>query len=264
MDQYLQLLSEVLEHGHRKTDRTGTGTLSLFGRQLRFDLQAGFPAVTTKRLFWRGVVEELLWFIRGSTNAHELSERGVHIWDAWADADGELGPVYGAQWRRWRTADGRQIDQLQRLLEELRTHPDSRRHLVSAWNVGELEEMNLPPCHLLFQFYVAEGRLSCLLYQRSADLFLGLPFNIASYSLLTHLIARHVGLEVGEFVWSGGDCHLYLNHVEQAREQLSRTPRALPQLHISAPTNDLFCARSADLQLVGYDPHPHIPAPIAV
>ncbi|MBK5935360.1 thymidylate synthase [Halorhodospira sp. 9621] len=264
MRAYLDLVRHVMEHGHRKADRTGTGTLSIFGHQMRFDLQAGFPLVTTKRVFWRGVAEELLWFIRGSTNARELEERGVRIWSPWADPDGELGPVYGAQWRSWRAADGGEIDQLRQVLEQLRERPDSRRHLVSAWNVGELERMNLPPCHLLFQFYVADGRLSCQLYQRSADLFLGVPFNIASYSLLTHLVARHVGLDVGEFIWTGGDCHLYLNHLEQAREQLGREPRPLPTLHIDPAVTDLFAVRFEHLQLTGYDPHPKLTAPVAV
>jgi thymidylate synthase len=254
----------IIDSGTHKEDRTGTGTLSIFGHQMRFDLTHGFPALTTKRLFWRGIVEELLWFIRGSTNARELSDRGVHIWDPWAAADGELGPIYGAQWRSWRGAEGQEIDQLSQVLADLRERPDSRRHIVSAWNVGELERMNLPPCHLLFQFYVADGRLSCLLYQRSADVFLGLPFNIASYSLLTHLVARHVGLEVGEFIWTGGDCHLYLNHLEQARLQLERQPRPLPSLEISPSVDSIFQATREDIQLHGYAPHPHIPAPVAV
>ncbi|MFW6380383.1 MAG: thymidylate synthase [Halorhodospira sp.] len=264
MQAYLDLLHHVLEHGHRKEDRTGTGTRSIFGHQMRFDLQAGFPLVTTKRVFWRGVVEELLWFIRGSTNAHELEERGVRIWSPWAGPDGELGPVYGAQWRSWPTPDGRRIDQLAEVLEKLREHPDSRRHVISAWNVGELEQMALPPCHLLFQFYVADGRLSCQLYQRSADLFLGVPFNIASYSLLTHLVARHVGLDVGEFIWTGGDCHLYCNHLDQTREQLAREPRPRPTLHIDPAATDLFRVCYEDLRLEGYDPHPAIKAPVAV
>lgn len=264
MQTYLDLMRYIIDSGIHKEDRTGTGTLAVFGHQMRFDLTHGFPALTTKRLFWRGVVEELLWFIRGSTNALELSDRGVHIWDPWAATDGELGPIYGAQWRSWRTAEGQQIDQLSQVLADLRERPDSRRHIVSAWNVGELERMNLPPCHLLFQFYVADGRLSCLLYQRSADVFLGLPFNIASYSLLTHLVARHVGLDVGEFIWTGGDCHLYLNHLEQARLQLERQPRPLPRLEISPSVDNIFRATSEDIQLRGYEPHPHIPAPVAV
>ncbi len=268
MRTYLELVRHVLDHGHSKADRTGTGTLSLFGHQLRLDLQAGFPLLTTKRVFFRGVVEELLWFIRGATNARELEERGVRIWSPWAGEDGELGPVYGAQWRSWPTPDGRRIDQLAEVLDGLRDDPDSRRHIVSAWNVGELEAMNLPPCHLLFQLYVAQGRLSCQVYQRSADLFLGVPFNIASYSLLTHLMARHVGLEVGELIWTGGDCHLYENHLEQAREQLSREPRPLPGLRWVSGETDLF--RAAELtqpelvELDGYDPHPAIKAPVAV
>lgn len=265
---YLALLREALEQGTPKDDRTGTGTRSLFARQLRFDLADGYPLITTKEVFWRGVVEELLWFIRGSTNARELEARGVRIWSPWADADGELGPVYGAQWRNCPAPDGRYIDQLAEVLEQLRDNPDSRRHIVSAWNVGQLGAMNLPPCHLLFQFYVAEGRLSCQVYQRSADLFLGVPFNLASYALLTHLAARHVGLGVGELIWVGGDCHLYENHIEQAREQLGREPRPLPNLLWQTGETNLF--RSAHypqeelVTLVGYDPHPAIKAEVAV
>ncbi len=264
MHSYLDLMRHVLENGVRKDDRTGTGTLSVFGHQMRFDLATGFPAVTTKKLHWRSIVHELLWFLRGDSNIRYLNENGVRIWNEWADADGELGPVYGVQWRSWRAADGREIDQVRRVLDDLRHRPDSRRHIVSAWNVGELEHMQLPPCHLLFQFHVAEGRLSCQLYQRSADIFLGLPFNIASYSLLTHLVARHVGLEPGEFIWTGGDCHLYLNHLEQAREQLDRAPRPPPTLRIDPAVTDLFQVRFEDVTLEGYDPHPHIPAPVAV
>lgn len=264
MKAYLDLLADVLERGTPKADRTGTGTRSVFGHQMRFDLTAGFPAVTTKKLHWRSIVHELLWFLRGDSNIGYLREHGVRIWDEWADPDGELGPVYGVQWRSWRAADGREIDQLAAVLEGLRRDPDSRRHVVSAWNVGELERMNLPPCHILFQFHVADGRLSCQLYQRSADIFLGLPFNIASYSLLTHLVARHVGLDVGEFIWTGGDCHLYENHLEQAREQLARSPRPLPTLHVNPDVRDLFEVRFDDIALEGYDPHPHIPAPVAV
>ena len=264
MKAYLDLLADVLERGTPKADRTGTGTRSVFGHQMRFDLTAGFPAVTTKKLHWRSIVHELLWFLRGDSNIGYLREHGVRIWDEWADPDGELGPVYGVQWRSWRAADGREIDQLAGVLEGLRRDPDSRRHVVSAWNVGELERMNLPPCHILFQFHVADGRLSCQLYQRSADIFLGLPFNIASYSLLTHLVARHVGLDVGEFIWTGGDCHLYENHLEQAREQLARSPRPLPTLHLNPDVRDLFEVRFDDIALEGYDPHPHIPAPVAV
>ena len=268
MQPYLALLREILDHGTLKADRTGTGTRSVFGRQLRLDLAAGFPLLTTKRVFWRGVVEELLWFLRGETNARTLEKRGVRIWSPWANEDGELGPVYGAQWRSWPAPDGERIDQLAEVLERLRDNPDSRRHIVSAWNVGELAAMNLPPCHLLFQFYVAEGRLSCQIYQRSADLFLGVPFNLASYALLTHLVARHVGLGVGELSWVGGDCHLYENHLEQAREQLSREPRPLPRLRWVTNETNLF--RAAELQqeelvgLDGYDPHPAIRAPVAV
>ncbi|MFW5972396.1 MAG: thymidylate synthase [Bacteroidota bacterium] len=267
-ENYLALLRYALMHGCYKEDRTGTGTWSTFGHQMRFNLQAGFPLVTTKRVFWRGVVEELLWFIRGGTNAHELEERGVRIWSPWAGGDGDLGPIYGAQWRRWQCPDGREIDQLAEMLESLRTDPEGRRHVISAWNPADLEEMSLPPCHLLFQFYVANGRLSCQLYQRSADLFLGVPFNIASYSLLTHLVARHVGLNVGEFIWTGGDCHLYCNHLDQACEQLGRQPRPLPTLQWKVATTDLFrCAQYEQHELVdivGYNPHPAIKAPVAV
>ncbi|WP_288023034.1 thymidylate synthase [Thauera sp.] len=264
MQQYLDLMRHVLEHGDAKTDRTGTGTLSVFGWQMRFDLRAGFPLVTTKKLHTRSIIHELLWFLQGDTNIRYLKENGVSIWDEWAAPDGELGPVYGKQWRRWETADGRSIDQIARLVEGIRRNPDSRRHIVSAWNPGEVDNMALPPCHALFQFYVANGKLSCQLYQRSADIFLGVPFNIASYALLTHMVAQACELEVADFVWTGGDCHLYMNHLEQAREQLSRTPRALPQLVLNPQVKDILAFRFEDFALDGYDPHPHIKAPVAV
>lgn len=264
MENYHALLRDILDNGARKEDRTGVGTLSVFGRQLRFDLRKGFPLVTTKKLHIRSIVHELLWFLQGDTNIGYLRENGVTIWDEWADEQGELGPVYGKQWRSWPTPEGRTIDQVREVLRSLREAPDSRRHIVSAWNVGELEKMALPPCHLLFQFYVAEGRLSCQLYQRSCDTFLGLPFNIASYSLLTHMVAQQCDLEVGEFVWTGGDVHLYLNHLEQTKEQLAREPRKLPELRIGRRPEDLFSYRFEDFEIVGYDPHPRIKAPIAV
>jgi thymidylate synthase len=264
MRQYLDLMRHVLEHGDPKTDRTGTGTLSVFGWQMRFRLQDGFPLLTTKKLHTRSIIHELLWFLQGDTNIRYLKENGVSIWDEWADADGELGPVYGKQWRRWETADGRTVDQLARVVDSIRHSPDSRRHLVSAWNPGEVDDMALPPCHALFQFYVAGGRLSCQLYQRSADIFLGVPFNIASYALLTHMVAQVCELEPGDFIWTGGDCHLYSNHLEQAREQLGREPRALPTLRLNPAVRDLFGFRFEDIALEGYDPHPHIKAPVAV
>ena len=264
MRQYLDLMSHVLEHGDHKTDRTGTGTLSVFGWQMRFRLQDGFPLLTTKKLHTRSIIHELLWFLQGDTNIRYLKENGVSIWDEWADENGDLGPVYGKQWRRWETADGRSVDQITRLVEGIRRNPDSRRHLVTAWNPGEVDNMALPPCHALFQFYVANGRLSCQLYQRSADIFLGVPFNIASYALLTHMIAQACDLAPGDFVWTGGDCHLYLNHLEQAREQLSREPRPLPQLRINPAVKDAFAFRFEDFTLEDYDPHPHIKAPVAV
>jgi len=264
MRQYLDLMSHVLEHGDRKTDRTGTGTLSVFGWQMRFRLQDGFPLLTTKKLHTRSIIHELLWFLQGDTNIRYLKENGVSIWNEWADENGDLGPVYGKQWRHWQTADGRGVDQITRLIEGIKRNPDSRRHLVTAWNPGEVENMALPPCHALFQFYVANGRLSCQLYQRSADIFLGVPFNIASYALLTHMVAQACELEPGDFIWTGGDCHLYLNHLEQAREQLSREPRPLPQLRINPAVKDVFAFRFEDFALEGYDPHPHIKAPVAV
>lgn len=264
MKQYLDLMQHVLEHGDRKTDRTGTGTLSVFGWQMRFRLEDGFPLLTTKKLHIRSIIHELLWFLRGDTNIRYLKENGVSIWDEWADEHGELGPVYGKQWRRWEGADGVVIDQISKLIESLKKNPDSRRHLVSAWNPAEVEQMALPPCHALFQLYVANGRLSCQLYQRSADIFLGVPFNIASYALLTMMVAQVCELQPGDFVWTGGDCHLYLNHLDQAREQLSRSPRHLPAMTLNPTVRDLFSFRYEDFCLDGYDPHPHIKAVVAV
>lgn len=263
MQSYLELMRRVLEEGTDKSDRTGTGTRSLFGAQMRFDLAQGFPLVTTKKLHLRSIIHELLWFLSGDTNIAYLKQNGVSIWDEWADAEGNLGPVYGSQWRSWPDYNGGQIDQISRLLEDLRKNPDSRRHIVSAWNVGLVDQMALPPCHLLFQFYVAQGRLSCMLYQRSCDFFLGVPFNIASYALLTHMVAQQVDLEPGDFVWTGGDVHLYSNHFDQAREQLSRSPRPLPRLKLNKAA-DLFSYRFDDIEIEGYDPHPHIKAPVAV
>nr|WP_255633404.1 thymidylate synthase [Demequina sp. TTPB684] len=257
------MLRDVLENGAVKSDRTGTGTLSVFGRQLRYDLSAGFPLITTKRVHVRSIVGELLWFLRGDTNVRWLQDRGITIWDEWADADGELGPVYGYQWRSWPAPDGRHIDQIANVVESIKSHPDSRRHIVSAWNPALIDEMALPPCHALFQFYVADGKLSCQLYQRSADLFLGVPFNIASYALLTHMIAAQTGLAVGEFVWTGGDCHIYANHIEQARLQLSRDPYPYPALQLAQrPT--LMDYDIDDVEILGYQHHPGIKAPIAV
>ncbi|MCC5873186.1 MAG: thymidylate synthase [Gammaproteobacteria bacterium] len=264
MREYLELLREVREHGVYRGDRTGTGTFSVFGRQLRFDLSRGFPLVTTKKVFLKGIIHELLWFLSGSTNVRYLQEHGVHIWDEWADADGELGPVYGSQWRSWPTPDGGQIDQITAVLASIRSHPDSRRHIVSAWNPAEVDAMALPPCHSLFQFYVAEGRLSCQLYQRSADLFLGVPFNIASYALLVLMVAQVTGLEPGDFVHTFGDAHLYANHVEQADLQLSREPFPLPTMHLNPDVTDLFAFRYEDFRLQGYQSHPAIRAAIAV
>jgi thymidylate synthase len=264
MQQYLDLIRLVLDHGVRKADRTGTGTLSVFGHQMRFDLAAGFPLVTTKKLHVKSIIHELLWFLRGDTNVKYLHDHGVTIWDEWADEHGDLGPVYGAQWRSWPAPDGRQIDQISNLLAEIGRNPDSRRLLVSAWNVGELDRMRLLPCHALFQFYVAEGRLSCQLYQRSADIFLGVPFNIASYALLTLMVAQVCGRRPGEFVHTLGDAHLYLNHLEQARLQLSRMPRPLPTMRLNPAVTDLFAFTFDDFTLEGYDPHPHIPAPVAI
>ena len=263
MRPYLDLLSHILDHGVAKDDRTGTGTLSLFGAQMRFDLTQGFPLVTTKRLHLKSIVHELVWFLKGDTNVRYLRDNGVTIWDEWADENGDLGPVYGRQWRSWAAPDGRVIDQLADVLAELKRNPSSRRLIVSAWNPADIPDMALAPCHCLFQFHVADGRLSCQLYQRSADIFLGVPFNIASYALLTHLVARDAGLGVGDFVHSFGDVHLYLNHVDQAREQLSREPRALPSLRLSGPRS-LFEVRYEDIAFENYDPHPAIKAPVAV
>jgi thymidylate synthase len=264
MQQYLEMMSHVLGQGTRKADRTGTGTLSVFGHQMRFDLARGFPLVTTKRVHTKSIFYELLWFLRGDTNVRWLQERGVTIWDEWADRQGELGPVYGKQWRSWGTPDGRHVDQMARVVEQLRSDPDSRRIIVSAWNVGELEQMALAPCHTFFQFYVAEGRLSCQLYQRSCDIFLGVPFNIASYALLTHMIAQQCDLAPGEFIWTGGDCHLYLNHLEQARLQLSRQPYPLPGLVLRRRPPSLFEYEFEDFEITGYQYHPAIKAPVAV
>ncbi|WP_305986198.1 thymidylate synthase [Roseibium sp. MMSF_3544] len=264
MQQYLDLLTKILEEGVDRGDRTGTGTRSIFGHQMRFDLSEGFPVVTTKKLHLRSIIHELLWFLAGDTNIRYLNENGVKIWDDWADENGELGPVYGYQWRSWPAPDGRSIDQIEKLLEMIRTNPNSRRLIVSAWNPALVDEMALPPCHSLFQFYVADGKLSCQLYQRSADVFLGVPFNIASYALLTMMVAQVTGLEPGDFVHTFGDAHLYSNHFDQAREQLTRAPRPLPQLKINPAVTDLFAIKFEDFELVGYDPHPHIAAPIAV
>ncbi|MCB1960718.1 MAG: thymidylate synthase [Rhodocyclaceae bacterium] len=264
MRQYLDLMQHVLDHGHPKSDRTGTGTLSVFGHQMRFDLAAGFPLLTTKKLHTRSIIHELLWFLAGDTNIAYLKQNGVSIWDDWADDKGDLGPVYGHQWRHWPARDGGEIDQIRQLVDALKANPDSRRHIVSAWNPADVDRMALPPCHALFQFYVADGRLSCQLYQRSADIFLGVPFNIASYALLTMMVAQVCALAPGEFVWTGGDCHLYTNHLEQTRLQLSRAPRALPTLRLNPAVHDLFAFRFEDITLDGYDPHPHIAAPVAV
>ena len=264
MKNYLDLMRHVLEHGHRKGDRTGTGTLSTFGWQMRFDLAERFPLLTTKKLHTKSIVNELLWFLRGDTNVRWLQERGVSIWDEWADANGELGPVYGYQWRNWETPDGRKIDQISQVIESIRKNPDSRRHIVTAWNPADIGRMKLPPCHAFFQFYVAEGRLSCQMYQRSADIFLGVPFNIASYALLTLMVAQVCELKPAEFVLTLGDAHLYLNHIEQAKEQLARTPRALPRMKLNPTVKDIFGFSYEDFTLEDYDPHPAIKAPIAV
>jgi thymidylate synthase len=264
MRQYLDLMADVLDTGVRKTDRTGTGTLSVFGRQMRFDLAAGFPLVTTKKIHLKSVIHELLWFLSGDTNIRYLKENGVSIWDDWADADGNLGPVYGAEWRSWRTPDGGSIDQIKTVVDAIRRDPDSRRLIVTAWNPADVDKQALPPCHTLFQFYVAEGRLSCQLYQRSADIFLGLPFNIASYALLTMMMAQVNGLRPGEFVHTLGDAHLYLNHLDQARLQLGREPRPLPKMKINPEVGSIFDFVYSDFSLEAYDPHPHIKAPVAV
>ncbi len=264
MKQYHDLLHDILENGTRKTDRTGTGTISVFGRQMRFDLAAGFPVVTTKKLHLKSIIHELLWFLKGDTNIKYLHDNGVTIWDEWADERGELGPVYGHQWRSWPTPDGRQIDQIANLIHDLKTNPDSRRLMVSAWNVADIGKMALPPCHCLFQFYVADGRLSCQLYQRSADTFLGVPFNIASYALLTLMVAQVCGFKPGEFIHTLGDTHIYLNHLDQVKEQLSRKPYPLPEMHLNPHVTDLFGFKYEDFELVGYQAHPSIKAPIAV
>ena len=264
MTPYLNLLREIRDAGAHKSDRTGTGTRSVFGRQMRFDLAAGFPLMTTKKVFLKGVVHELLWFLKGDTNIAYLQAHGVNIWNEWADASGDLGPVYGRQWRSWAAPDGRTIDQIADVIGMIRKNPDSRRLVVSAWNPADVPDMALPPCHLLFQFYVAGGRLSCQLYQRSADMFLGVPFNIASYALLTMMIARVTGLEAGEFVWTGGDCHIYDNHLEQVAEQLSRRPRPLPTMRLNPAVTRLEDFTFEDVQLENYDPHPAIRAPVAI
>lgn len=264
MKQYLELMRHVRDHGTEKHDRTGTGTRSVFGYQMRFDLSEGFPLVTTKKLHLKSIIHELLWFLRGDSNIAYLKEHGVSIWDEWADERGELGPVYGVQWRSWPAPDGRHIDQISQVIEQIRTNPDSRRLIVSAWNVGLIEQMALPPCHAFFQFYVADGKLSCQLYQRSADIFLGVPFNIASYALLTMMVAQVTGLQPGEFIWTGGDCHLYLNHLEQADLQLSREPLPLPSMRLNPEVRDIFAFRFEDFSLEDYQFHPHIKAPVAV
>ncbi len=264
MKQYLDLLSHVMEHGVEKNDRTGTGTISAFGYQMRFDLSGSFPLMTTKKLHLKSIIYELLWFLTGSTNVKYLQENGVRIWNEWADADGNLGPVYGYQWRSWPASDGRHIDQISAVVRSLKENPDSRRHIVNAWNVGELEKMALPPCHILFQFYVADGRLSCQLYQRSADIFIGVPFNIASYSLLTLMMAQVTGYRPGEFIHTFGDAHIYLNHIEQVRLQLTREPRPLPAMTLNPEVNDIFSFKYEDFTLTGYDPHPVIKGEISV
>jgi thymidylate synthase len=264
MKQYLALMKDILDHGAHKSDRTGTGTLSVFGRQLRFDLSEGFPLVTTKKLHLRSIIYELLWFLNGDTNIKYLKDNGVSIWDEWADENGELGPVYGHQWRSWPAPDGRSIDQITQVLNQIKQKPDSRRHIVTAWNPAEVDKMALPPCHALFQFYVAEGKLSCQLYQRSADYFLGVPFNIASYALMLHMFAQQCDLLPGEFVWTGGDVHLYTNHLDQAKLQLSRDPLPLPQLKIARKPISIFDYKFEDFEIVNYQSHPSIKAPIAV
>lgn len=261
---YEDLLREVLADGVHKDDRTGTGTTSVFGRQIRFDLSQGFPLITTKRVHMKSIAYELLWFLRGESNVSWLQQHGVTIWDEWADADGELGPVYGVQWRSWPTPSGEQIDQISQVIEQIRANPDSRRLIVSAWNPADIPQMALAPCHALFQFYVADGKLSCQLYQRSADIFLGVPFNIASYALLTHMMAQQTGLDVGDFIWTGGDCHLYNNHLEQVNTQLAREPFPLPRLEIARKPDSIFDYRFEDFQITGYEAHPHIKAPVAV
>jgi len=264
MRQYLDLMQHVLNHGNRKSDRTGTGTVSVFGHQMRFDLAQGFPLVTTKKCHLKSIIHELLWFLQGSTNIKYLKDNGVSIWNEWADANGELGPVYGYQWRSWPTPDGRHIDQISQVIDQIRRTPDSRRLIVSAWNVADVDKMKLPPCHAFFQFYVADGKLSCQLYQRSADIFLGMPFNIASYALLTLMVAQVCGLKPGDFVHTLGDAHLYLNHLDQTREQLARDPRPLPAMKLNPAVQDIFDFKYEDFTLEDYDPHPAIRAPVAV
>lgn len=264
MRQFHDLMRHVLDHGAKKSDRTGTGTLSVFGHQMRFDLLEGFPLVTTKKLHLKSIVYELLWFLSGNTNNQWLKERGVSIWDEWAAPDGDLGPVYGYQWRSWPAPNGQHIDQIKEIIQTIKTNPDSRRIIVSAWNVADIPKMALAPCHAFFQFYVADGKLSCQLYQRSADIFLGVPFNIASYALLTHMVAQQCSLDVGEFIWTGGDCHLYSNHLEQVELQLSRKPYSLPQLKIHRKPDSIFDYQFEDFEIVGYESHPHIKAPVAV
>jgi thymidylate synthase len=264
MQQYLSMMRHVRDHGVRKDDRTGTGTLSIFGHQMRFDLSQGFPLITTKKLHTKSVIHELLWFLRGDSNVRYLQENGISIWNEWADENGELGPIYGVQWRSWPTPSGESVDQIKEVVDLLRDNPDSRRILVSAWNAAEISNMALPPCHTMFQFYVADGKLSCQLYQRSADTFLGVPFNIASYALLTHMLAQQTDLKVGDFVWTGGDCHLYLNHLEQVEEQLSRQPLALPRLAIKRRPDSIFDYQFEDFEILNYECHPHIKAAVAV
>ena len=264
MRQFHELMRHVLDHGAKKSDRTGTGTLSVFGHQMRFDLSAGFPLVTTKKLHLKSIVYELLWFLSGNTNNQWLKERGVSIWDEWAAPDGDLGPVYGYQWRSWPAPNGQHIDQIQEIIQTIKTNPDSRRIIVSAWNVADIPKMALAPCHAFFQFYVANGKLSCQLYQRSADIFLGVPFNIASYALLTHMVAQQCNLDLGDFIWTGGDCHLYSNHLEQVELQLSGMPYPLPQLKIHRKPDSIFDYQFEDFEIVGYESHPHIKAPVAV
>ena len=264
MRQFHELMRHVLDHGAKKSDRTGTGTLSVFGHQMRFDLSAGFPLVTTKKLHLKSIVYELLWFLSGNTNNQWLKERGVSIWDEWAAPDGDLGPVYGYQWRSWPAPNGQHIDQIKEIIQTIKTNPDSRRIIVSAWNVADIPKMALAPCHAFFQFYVADGKLSCQLYQRSADIFLGVPFNIASYALLTHMVAQQCNLDVGDFIWTGGDCHLYSNHLEQVELQLSRMPYPLPQLKIHRKPDSIFDYQFEDFEIMGYESHPHIKAPVAV